>query len=233
MVNILVFLKQSSDPAFTFGYAAIPAEITSGQDLIEPIAIRVSANKIEEMPNAPGPRPIQLTLLTSMFMHAGLVHLVGNMLFLWIFGDNVEHRFGHIPFLFFYLGSGLFAGVTYTLLNSTSLIPSLGASGAIAGVLGAYLVLFPWNRVYALFFIWMVSVPAFVVIALWFIGQLMGGFQSLSAVPGSGGVAYSAHLGGFFAGVAMAFGLRSKLPAEPDSTFKRLYLADPKAHKLW
>ncbi|MGI9428635.1 MAG: rhomboid family intramembrane serine protease, partial [Bythopirellula sp.] len=98
LLNIGVFLIQLSVPSFTFGYATIPAEVTTGRDLVEPVGVQVSPGRVEEIPNAPGPKPIQLTLLTSMFMHAGLMHLAGNMLFLWIFGDNVEHRFGHSPF---------------------------------------------------------------------------------------------------------------------------------------
>lgn len=233
LLNILIFGLQLADPSFTFGYSAIPAEITSGEDFLEPIAVQVSPGKTENLPNAPGPTPIQLTLLTSMFMHAGLAHLGGNMLFLWIFGDNVEHRFGHLPFLIFYLGSGLVGGLAHLVMNSDSILPSLGASGAISGVLGAYLVLFPWNRVYAIFVVWMVSLPAFVVIVMWFVGQLMGGFRSLSMLPGSGGVAYSAHIGGFLAGLAMALVLRNRMLGEPDTIFRRIYLADPQANKWW
>jgi membrane associated rhomboid family serine protease len=233
LLNIGVYVIQLSVPSFTVGYATIPAEITTGRDIVEPIEVQVSPGQVEPIPNAPGPKPIQLTLLTSMFMHAGLLHLAGNMLFLWIFGDNVEHRFGHRPFLLFYLGSGLMAAFAHIAMNSESLIPSLGASGAIAGVLGAYLVLYPRNRVYALMFVWIVTLPAFVVIVLWVIAQLMGGFQSLSSAPGAGGVAYAAHLGGFVAGVAMALYLRQRLQDEPASVFQHRYAMDPTVRKLW
>lgn len=234
LANIGVYFVQMSSPAFTLGYAAIPAEVTTGRDFVEPIDVQVSPNKVVRIPNAPGPTPIQLTLLTAMFMHGGIAHLGGNMLFLWIFGDNVEHRFGHLAFLIFYLGSGLAAAVAHIAFNSSSIVPSLGASGAIAGVMGAYLVLYPRNRVYAMAFIWMVALPAFVVIALWVVAQLMGGFQSLTGESSSlGGVAYAAHLGGFACGVVMALILRNRLAEEPTSVFQRHYTLDSAARKLW
>jgi len=233
ILNVLVFLLQLSDPTFTFSYAAVPLEITTGRDLVQPVDIQVAPGEVAQIPHSPGPRPIQLTLLSSMFMHSGLMHLAMNMLYLWIFGDNVEHRFGHLPFLIFYLASGLAASVAHVAMNSGSIIPSLGASGAISGVLGAYLVLFPRNRVYALLLVWVVTVPAFVVIVLWAISQVISGFGSLSEAPNTGGVAYAAHIGGFVAGVALALFFRQRLGEEPTSVFKSRYAQDPQARRWW
>ena len=240
-LNLLVFLLQASSPEFTLGYAAIPAEITTGEDLVAPVAVQLGSVRggtaqMVKIPQAPGPRPIQLTLLSAMFMHAGLMHLGGNMLFLWIFGDNVEHRFGHLPFLIFYLASGLTASFAQIALDPDSVIPTLGASGAIAGVLGAYLVLFPRNRVNAFFLYTVISVPAFLVLVMWAVTQFIGGYGSIfgSAARGQmGGVAYMAHLGGFGAGVAVALFYRRRLPAEPDTILGRNYTHDPRTRRLW
>ena len=233
LLNIGVFYVQLTNPEFTFGYAAIPAEVTTGRDLVGPIEIQVAPHKRGSLPHAAGPRPIQLTLLSAMFMHGGFGHLAGNLLFLWIFGDNVEHRFGHFPYLLFYLGSGLAAAIAHVAINPNSVIPSLGASGAIAGVLGAYLVLFPRNRVYAIFFIWIVALPAFAVIAMWAVAQFVGGFQALSSMPGTGGIAYAAHIGGFVTGVAIALFFRQRWRVEPASVFQQRYAADPGVRRLW
>ncbi len=233
ILNVLVFLIQIKVPTFTFSYAAVPVEITTGKDLVEPIEVEVAPGKMVQIPHSPGPSPIQLTLLSSMFMHSGILHLAMNMLYLWIFGDNVEHRFGHFPFLLFYLASGLAASLAHVAMNAESIIPSLGASGAISGVLGAYLVLFPRNRVYSILLVWIVTVPAFVVIVLWAISQLVSGYGSLSDAPGTGGVAYAAHIGGFVAGVALALFLRHRLVEEPTSVFQRRYAQDPKARRWW
>ncbi|MBY0421635.1 MAG: rhomboid family intramembrane serine protease [Parvularculaceae bacterium] len=152
------------------------------------------------------------TLVTAMFMHAGLAHLGGNMLYLWVFGDNIENRLGHAPFLAFYFASGLAATMCQYAVNPLSAIPNLGASGAISGVLGAYLVLFPLARVHILSPTGVVGVPAYMVLGLWIVMQLALGYSALSA-PGAGeqgGVAYAAHIGGFAAGLvlAAAFGRR-------------------------
>ena len=172
------------------------------------------------IPQAPGPPLIYLTLLTSMFMHGGFGHLFGNLLYLWIFGDNVEHRFGWKVFLGFYLVSGLAASFTQILLDPASVIPTLGASGAISGVLGAYMVLFPRNRVRALFFIRIISVPAVVAIGLWIGFQFLSGWGTLMAGSESGGgVAYGAHIGGFVAGVILALILRTVIKEEPENRY--------------
>lgn len=149
----------------------------------------------------PAPVPPLLTLLTSMFLHGGLFHLLGNMLYLWIFGDNVEDRLGHVRFLLFYLACGLAAGLTQVLFQAGSQVPMIGASGAIAGVLGAYAVIFPRARiktfVFLVFYIDVVPVPAAVILGLWFLLQVLN-------VGMGGGVAWFAHVGGFLAGIALA-----------------------------
>jgi len=230
IANVLVFCYQSQNPAFTWGYSAVPAEITSGRDIVEPTVL---PGGDEEIPHMPGPWPIHLTLLTSMFMHAGIMHLGGNMLFLWIFGDNVEHRFGHGTFLLFYLASGFAASFAQIAISPASSIPTLGASGAIAGILGAYLVLFPHNRVHAIFIIRVVSVPAFLVIAIWAVTQFVSGFGSLGTTGETGGVAYAAHIGGFVAGALVALFFRRRLDTEPDSFLARTYQRDPHDRRWW
>lgn len=146
-------------------------------------------------------------VFTSMFMHAGLAHLGGNMLYLWIFGDNVEDSLGHVKYLLFYLVGGLIASLAHVLTNSASLIPTVGASGAIAAVLGAYLVLYPQSKVLTIiplgFFLRMTMVPAIIVLGLWFVLQLFSGVLSMGG-PDVGGVAFFAHIGGFVAGVILA-----------------------------
>lgn len=188
-VNIVVFLGfgafPQSDAAVLRVYAdwaLIPARITSG-DGYE-------------------------TLVTSMFLHGGWMHLIGNMLFLWVFGDNIEDAFGHVRFLAVYLLCGLAAAATQILGNPHSLLPMVGASGAIAGVMGSYLLLFPRARVDLLVifivFFRVFVVPAWIVLGLWFGFQLI---DSLSADPTQGGVAYSVHVGGFLAGLALTLPL--------------------------
>jgi membrane associated rhomboid family serine protease len=150
------------------------------------------------------------TLFTSMFMHAGLLHLGGNMLYLWIFGDNVEDRFGRVKFLIFYLLCGLAATAAQLVFSLDSNIPNLGASGAIAGVLGAYILLFPKAKVSVLQGQRVVPVPALIVIGLWFVLQLFSGIGSIADTSGTGGVAYMAHIGGFVAGLVLALLFRGK-----------------------
>jgi membrane associated rhomboid family serine protease len=145
-----------------------------------------------------------LTLFTSMFMHAGWVHLGGNMLYLWIFGDNVEDRFGHIKFIIFYLLCGLAATFAQLAFSLGSNVPNLGASGAIAGVLGGYILLFPQGRVKVLQGQQVVPMPALIVIGLWFVLQFFSGIGSIASAA-QGGVAYMAHIGGFLAGFVLTF----------------------------
>jgi membrane associated rhomboid family serine protease len=152
-----------------------------------------------------------LTLFTAMFMHAGWLHLIGNMLYLWIFGDNVEDRFGHAKFLIFYLVCGIAATFAQLAFSADSAVPNLGASGAVAGVLGAYLLLYPRGRVHVMMGRGVVPAPALVVIGLWFVLQLFSGIGSVSsAADDQGGVAYMAHIGGFVMGFLLTFVLRGR-----------------------
>jgi membrane associated rhomboid family serine protease len=155
-----------------------------------------------------------LTLFTSMFMHAGWLHLGGNMLYLWIFGDNVEDRFGHGKYIIFYLLCGLLATFAQLAFNTTSDIPNLGASGAIAGVLGAYIILFPKGRIKVLSGSRTVQVSALIVIGLWIVLQLFSGIGSIAASSSVGGVAYMAHIGGFVAGILLTFLFRGSRKAQ-------------------
>jgi membrane associated rhomboid family serine protease len=199
-INIAVFLflqGATGDNSFTYGWSSIAREITEGVDLIQAEPVVIDGTEFL-VPQAPGPDPIYLTLLSSMFMHGGWLHLGGNMLFLWIFGDNVEHRAGPIPYLLAYLAAGLVGSLAQTFSDPTSPVPSLGASGAISGVLGAYLVLFPRNRVTAFVFRFLVQVPALAAIGMWIALQVI---SSLADPTGAGGVAYLAHIGGFVTGV--------------------------------
>jgi membrane associated rhomboid family serine protease len=150
-----------------------------------------------------------LPLVTSMFLHAGIAHILGNMLFLWIFGDNVEAEFGHLGYLLFYFVCGIGSGLTHIAFNLNSHIPALGASGAISGVLGAYLLLEPRNRILTLIFIFVVRVPAVVVLGLWFVLQFLSGIGSLGS-NANGGVAVWAHIGGFLLGVFITLGIRRR-----------------------
>jgi membrane associated rhomboid family serine protease len=137
-----------------------------------------------------------------MFLHSGIAHIAGNMLFLWIFGDNVEDFFGHIPYLFFYLVCGIGAGLLHVLFNLHSTLPALGASGAISGVMGAYLILYPGSRVLTLVFIFLVPIPAVIILGYWFLLQFLAGISSLGA-SATGGVAWWAHVGGFLLGMLL------------------------------
>lgn len=146
-----------------------------------------------------------LTIFTSMFMHAGWVHLGGNMLYLWIFGDNVENRFGHIKFIIFYLLCGIAATFAQLAFSTGSNVPNLGASGAIAGVLGAYIVMFPKGRISVLQGNQVIPMPALIVIGLWFVLQFFNSIGSITDTAETGGVAYLAHVGGFLVGVVLTF----------------------------
>ncbi len=151
-----------------------------------------------------------------MFMHGGLSHIGGNMLYLWIFGDNVEDNMGKVRFLIFYLLCGFLASAAHILVAPNSRVPSLGASGAIAGVLGAYLVMFPRNSVRVLMFMQIIPVPAMIVVGLWGVLQFINGFGSLASAGSSGGVAYMAHVGGFVAGIVLCFLFRDRSLSVPE-----------------
>jgi membrane associated rhomboid family serine protease len=151
-----------------------------------------------------------LPLLTSMFLHSGIAHILGNMLFLWIFGDNVEDYYGHLGYLVFYIGCGIGSGLLHVVFNLHSALPAIGASGAISGVMGAYLVLYPRARILTLVLIFLVPIPAVFILVYWFLLQLLSGVSTLGAAA-SGGVAWWAHIGGFLMGVLLtAFAQRGK-----------------------
>src|SRR6266545_2674153 len=212
-INVLVFvLLQLPSDALTMGFSAIPKEITTGVDLVGPVPITLPDGTVDTLVEAPGPNPIWLTLFTSMFMHGGWAHLGGNMLFLFIFGDNVERRLGSLLYLAFYLVCGVIASAAQIATDPSSVIPSLGASGAISGVLAAYLVYFPQNRVRVLMGLGaygrVTEVPALVMIGLWIVIQLVSGIGATAVSEQTSGVAYWAHIGGFAAGLVLAFLLR-------------------------
>lgn len=222
LANIVVFVlfqQGGLNEAFTAGFSAIPKEIINGIDLVDIVSMSFRGEVIQIRHYA-GPSPIYLTLITSMFMHGGLMHLGGNMLYLWIFGDNIEHRFGSAAFLAFYLVAGLAASATQIALEPDSIIPTLGASGAISGVLGAYLVLFPKNKVNAIFFFYVITIPAFVALGAWILMQLVEGFGTLGGGQ-LGGVAYGAHIGGFVAGAFLAMILRVLIREERPNVYTR------------
>ena len=184
LVFLLMWLAGPEQQRLVYQFALIPASFSNGIDL----------GDISD-------------IFTSMFMHAGIAHIAGNMLYLWIFGDNVEDRLGSFKYLLFYLAGGLVASLTHLLFNPSSQIPTVGASGAIAAVLGAYLVMYPRSRIATFiplgFFMRLAMVPASVVLGFWFILQLFNGFLSIGAAD-VGGVAFWAHIGGFVAGVVLA-----------------------------
>ncbi len=194
VLNAIAFLNEINRPeqavqAFIFAWGVVPREFATGTDLPPLI-----------------PFPFWSTLLTSMFLHGGWGHLGGNMLFLWIFGDNIEHRLGHLRFVVFYLVCGLAASLAHIMFNSGSSIPAVGASGAISGVLGGYLLMFPRNRVYVLTWGGVMAVPAIFMLGLWIVTQFVNGVGSIAVTDetSGGGVAYMAHIGGFVAGLILA-----------------------------
>ena len=207
--NIFVFVAlqgMGSNERFTMAFATVPAEILTGHDISQAIPIRDPYGRVVgQIDLQPTPISVYLTLLTAMFMHGSFAHLFGNMLYLWIFGDNLEDAMGHARYLVFYLATGVLAGLTHVMvtaiLGGDPLIPCLGASGAISGVLGGYIVLFPQRRVRTIMFYQVIQVPAIFAIGLWFVFQLVSGSGMLGG--GTGGVAYGAHIGGFIAGFAL------------------------------
>jgi membrane associated rhomboid family serine protease len=210
-INILVFIflqGMGSNTNFTYAFPTVPAEIISGTDIVTQAQMITdpSSGQRFQVPGL-GPTPIHpwLTTITSMFMHGGWGHLFGNMLFLWIFGDNIENRLGHIRYLVFYLLCGILASLSHVLLtyltSQNMLIPSLGASGAISGVMGAYLILFPKRKVNVLLLRFVVAVPAIVALGFWILFQVISGFGMVNGE--SDGVAYAAHIGGFLAGMLL------------------------------
>lgn len=215
-LNVLVFVVPQglgSNDHFTYAYSVVPYEIVTGRDVVtEDVAVRdpITRRTIEVPGLQPTPGSVYLTLLTSIFMHGGIAHLLGNMLFLWIFGDNVEDDLGHIRYLVFYLLCGVIASLAHVLItvllagveSRAAMVPCLGASGAISGVLGAYLVLHPRRRVLVLLLRIVTWVPGYVAIGIWFVFQLISALGLFGGTQ-QGGVAYAAHVGGFVAGLVL------------------------------
>jgi membrane associated rhomboid family serine protease len=209
-INVLVFVffqGLGSNDQFTYAFSTVPEEIRTGADIARPVPIEVGDQRAV-INLQPTPGSVYLTLITSMFMHGGIMHLFGNMLFLWIFGDNLEHALGRARYLIFYLVTGLIASLAHVIstfvFGDNPFIPSLGASGAISGVLGGYLVLYPRRQVRVIMLRVLTTVPAVVAIGLWFVFQLISAFGVIGAGPQSGGgVAFMAHIGGFVAGLAL------------------------------
>ena len=193
------FLQLNLGEPFSYGWATVPFEITHGTDLVRAAAMDIRGQDLA-IPQYPGPSPIYLTMLSSMFMHGSWMHILGNMLYLFIFGDQIEDLLGHIKFLIFYVACGLGAGVAQIAFQPDSVIPCLGASGAIAGVLGAYLIKHPTNRVRVLMGRYITHMPAVVVLGFWIILQI---FSQVTTRAGGGGVAYMAHIGGFAVGFVL------------------------------
>ena len=202
-INILVFVllqQLGNNEAFTYAFSLVPREITTGVDLAGVQIVRDSFGNTGQVPQYATPLTVYFNFLSSMFMHGGIAHIFGNMLFLFIFGDNLENLLGHIRYAAFYLVCGVAAAVAQIATGPDSIIPMLGASGAISGVLGGYILLFPQRRVRAIMFNFVTTVPAFVATGIWIVYQIVLGYLSPAA---GGGVAYAAHIGGFFAGLAL------------------------------
>jgi membrane associated rhomboid family serine protease len=229
LVNVAVFLYQLSLLAtspqelerFVTAYGAIPAELTSGVDVPPRIAF-----------------PVYLTVLTSMFLHGGLLHIAGNMWYLWIFGDNVEDAMGHLRFLGFYLIGGIGAALVQTSTAPSSPVPMVGASGAISAVMGAYLVLYPGGLVRTLAFLGWIPIlfylPAVILIGLWFILQFFAGIASLGVETApTGGIAYWAHIGGFVTGMLLVWFFRQPERVARQRAARRAHRAFQRTASRW
>ncbi len=191
-LNILIFfLELAGGEAFITKWAFVPSRFLAA------------------------PAANMITLFTSMFMHSGWAHLLGNMLYLWIFGDNIEDSFGKIKYACFYLACGIAATFSQLVFNAGSNLPNLGASGAIAGVLGAYIFIWPQGKIKVLLGRSITQMPALIVIGFWFLLQFVSGIGSMSATQDTGGVAYMAHIGGFIAGLLLAMVFKATTPAKP------------------
>ncbi len=206
-INILVFVLLQyggTNDQFTYAYATVPQEIVTGTDIAQnvPVGVDPATGRTATIPLQPIAFPVYITLLTSMFMHGSIAHIFGNMLYLWIFGDNLENRLGHVRYLIFYLLCGIIASLAHVFMNMNSYIPSLGASGAISGILGGYILLYPRRKVRAIVLRgFMTEIPAFAAIGIWILFQVIEGYMNRGAE--GGGVAYAAHIGGFIAGLAL------------------------------
>lgn len=227
-VNVLVFVAFQGfgeNDAFTFAFSTVPREIITGEDVVTPdrlVRHPLTGQELTLPGLQPTPISVYITLITAVFMHGGIAHLLGNMLFLWIFGDNIEDDLGHGLYLAFYLVCGVLASLAHVFsvvlldgLNSPAAsIPSLGASGAISGVLGGYLLLHPYRRVLVLMFRFVTWVPGYVAIGIWFLFQLINGLGVLGAGSQQSGVAYGAHIGGFLAGLFIVSVLPRQRPPD-------------------
>jgi membrane associated rhomboid family serine protease len=224
-LNVVMYLVQLQEGlSFTTALAATPFEITHWHDIEHPFILPADGahdplegpvpGRVELgqhlIPHAPAPFPVLLTLLTSLFLHGSPLHLAGNMLYLWIFGDNVEEVLGTIRYLLVYLACGVMGTLLQIAANPDSMIPTLGASGAIAGVMGAYVIWFPHNQVRVLFLRFITVMPAALVIGLWILLQLWLGFGSIGQLGEVGGVAYLAHVGGAATGIFVAYLFRDR-----------------------
>lgn len=212
-INVLVFVFAQGlggNDRVTLEFSTVPERIITGKNVEIPEKVLrddITGTRIELPSVPPTPISVYLTLLTSMFLHGSIAHIGGNMLFLWIFGDNIEDALGHLRYLLFYLLCGVLASlcqIASTVVSHGNLqTPSLGASGAISGVLGAYMLLFPRRRVTVILFRFLTQVPAYVAIGMWFVFQLISGLGALGDRSQLGGVAYAAHVGGFVSGLVL------------------------------
>lgn len=228
-INIFVFIYFQgfgTNEVFTNGYSTVPAEILTGHDIItegQHITDPYTGQQYFVPGLTPTLLPVWLTLITSMFMHGGLAHLGGNMLYLWIFGDNIENRFGHKRYLLFYLVMGVIASLSHVFVTlataQNSLIPSLGASGAISGVLGAYIILFPFQKVKVFILFAIIRVPALFALGFWIFFQVVSGLGVLGGE--NDGVAYAAHVGGFIAGLLLIKAFDRRVVKTKTSYFRR------------
>jgi len=202
-INILVFVflqGLGGNEAFSYAFSLVPQEITTGVDITGVQIIRDSLGNTGQIQHYATPLPVYFNFLSSMFMHGSIMHIFGNMLFLWIFGDNIENLIGHVRYAIFYIVCGFAAALGQIVMDTDSIIPMLGASGAISGVLGGYLLLFPTRRVRALLFNIYTTVPAYIALGIWIAYQIISGYLTPA---GTGGVAYAAHIGGFVAGLVL------------------------------
>jgi membrane associated rhomboid family serine protease len=221
-INVLVFVflqGLGTNERFTYAFSTVPQEIRTGTDVERTVRVEFG-DESATIPLQPTPGSVYLTLIVSMFMHGGLMHLLGNMLFLWIFGDNVEDDLGPGRYTFFYLATGIAASLAHVAstfaFGDNPYIPSLGASGAISGVMGGYLVLHPHRRVRVIMMRTLTEVPAYIAVGLWFLFQLISAFGVIGQGPQStGGVAFMAHIGGFIAGLVLVklFSTGARRPA--------------------
>ncbi|MFH1516131.1 MAG: rhomboid family intramembrane serine protease [bacterium] len=210
VVNVFIYLASGLTGAtefvrnlYTFGF--IPAELFHGEVVtqIPSEYLKLIMAEGDSIPKL-GTMPAFLTIFTGMFMHGSFFHLLGNMWFLWLFGDNIEDRMGALKFFLFYILTGFIAAIAHGLTATNSIVPAIGASGAISGVIGAYIILFPNAKIHTLFFYFLITtirIPAYIFLGFWFIGQVLSGFYSLG-VQGAG-IAFFAHIGGFIAGVIL------------------------------